>query len=919
MQALGNCHRLIGTCCVVIASVVGADPITWTGEDEPTAFFDLGGNWEPSGAPGSDDTAIVPEDAVVSPILRNSQTIGILQAPGGLRLNAILTVVQPSSVSGLIPWGAGTKRVRTTQAFTFGGDNNLKPIVLEGEGTLGLGKFIHDGGTTIGSASMTAPFVNRGGILKLDGAPSFTELTNEDRLELTRTRVTQGLIENTATVTYAHDPGLNGGGSLDDFKQTAGVLKGSSGELEITGDVQHYDGGEIEVADGADLRIVGSALNGPSSSDQRFGGLRVARGDGTLEVSGLFQVTQDVEMSLSGDGVDSVGLIVGGLDFLNGSRVTNLGLAHFDPGTRLRGTGEFKNDSGGRVAITGGDLDAVVINANGGLIEAKGDFYIGDPGVHNESGADWKFLESVTLGAVPGATTMALRNTGSVIVDIPSMGNSSVEEVRLQVPLTQTAGYTWVRQGKLRLQAGGGLAGLVQVGSDQTEARFSLEGSDYDIRPGFTSECFYFSTFAIGGSETDNPVVRVLSDWTMTGPGYHEMLGGELLLVDGSVIGNSGRLALYSGRIDNNNGEGGIINDGRLIFTSPIIDVAVLNEGGLEFHGMTTALEDGVFINSKGAEASFYDGADLTMIGDANSPEGIGFENRGVINIHADSDITDLSIRLSNKGVIEVMDHGTLRLSDLAELDNDGLLRDGGQFFVGPQAYLVFPRNVVYIDGSTVISADQSDQLISLTGLQGKSDAERAKLLTNGVQQFSGELRVGEFGTLGGSGTVQGPGFRALGGTVSGTLTLDTDQVDTDGATIAPGNSTGTLVVTGNLSSVNTVFDMELVDATTEDYDRIDIGGDMSLNGDTIQLSVLDDAEIDEGDAFDLFRAQSITGAETVNLAVPPGLVVSREVVAQGGREVLRLTIADIGPEFEPRRRQNASTLSIINLLLDDE
>jgi hypothetical protein len=108
VKPLGTLRWFGGLCCLLALHPVAADPITWEGEDAATAYFDIYANWRLTRLPGIGDTAIVPADAVVTPILRTSQTIGAQQAPGGLRLNAILTVNQAASVTGMLPWGSAS-------------------------------------------------------------------------------------------------------------------------------------------------------------------------------------------------------------------------------------------------------------------------------------------------------------------------------------------------------------------------------------------------------------------------------------------------------------------------------------------------------------------------------------------------------------------------------------------------------------------------------------------------------------------------------------------------------------------------------------------------------------------------------------------------------------------------------------------
>jgi hypothetical protein len=109
-------------------------------------------------------------------------------------------------------------------------------------------------------------------------------------------------------------------------------------------------------------------------------------------------------------------------------------------------------------------------------------------------------------------------------------------------------------------------------------------------------------------------------------------------------------------------------------------------------------------------------------------------------------------------------------------------------------------------------------------------------LINEGVLRNSGTIDVGGLvrnrnsGTLQVDGTLTAGGVRSTGSMISGGGTIDAD-VDLLGATIAPGNSPGTLTIDGNLSAdASSVLAFELGGLLQGDnYDWLNVSGNVSL------------------------------------------------------------------------------------------
>ncbi len=122
----------------------------------------------------------------------------------------------------------------------------------------------------------------------------------------------------------------------------------------------------------------------------------------------------------------------------------------------------------------------------------------------------------------------------------------------------------------------------------------------------------------------------------------------------------------------------------------------------------------------------------------------------------------------------------------------------------------------------------------------------------NGVHSFGGGVVVEQSeGSLTGNGTIQG---------ISGANTTLTVNGE-----IAPGNSIGTINVTGDLlSGPNAVFNFEI--AGVSSFDQLNISGIAQFGG-ILNVVFLDDYAPDIGDRFDLFDFATSSGSFTLNLA----------------------------------------------------
>lgn len=189
---------------------------------------------------------------------------------------------------------------------------------------------------------------------------------------------------------------------------------------------------------------------------------------------------------------------------------------------------------------------------------------------------------------------------------------------------------------------------------------------------------------------------------------------------------------------------------------------------------------------------------------------------------------------------------------DNGSFGNASLLKTGA----GTQTF----DGVLTYDGSTTVSNGVlalSGPTVALTNTPVISVKSGAALdVTGGA---SGTLSLGsqKAQTLSGAGTVRG-------------------SVVADGtfaATVAPGDSIGTLKVTGALTlAANSVVNMELNHTNAQTSDQIDVTNAITINGGTLNVTNLG-PDLVTGDVFHLFnKARVGTGFTTVNLPVSNAL-----------------------------------------------
>lgn len=133
-------------------------------------------------------------------------------------------------------------------------------------------------------------------------------------------------------------------------------------------------------------------------------------------------------------------------------------------------------------------------------------------------------------------------------------------------------------------------------------------------------------------------------------------------------------------------------------------------------------------------------------------------------------------------------------------------------------------------------------------------------------------------------------------GILKGTGTIIGDVVVTDGGTINPGHSPGTLNIVGDLTLLSDgVLTIEIADAT--DFDQINVSGLLTLGG-TLNIAFVDGFTPGEGQQFtlDIFGDADVAGSfsAVTSEGLADGLFADADLIALADGQPLDFTVAAV-------------------------
>lgn len=513
-------------------------------------------------------------------------------------------------------------------------------------------------------------------------------------------------------------------------------------------------------------------------------------GGATEEVNGAGGGTQPSPWNV-GDNLRVGNTSAGTLNILNGGEVDN-----------LNGTVGFANGSTGEVTVTGtgsswtntGILDVGLYGdgtlniLNGGSVNndlgriGTGAGSTGEVTVTG-TGSSWTSTDTLIVGRY-GIGTLNIADGGSVGNVDASIGNLTDS---FGTATVTGAGSNWTNTGE-----------LVVGNNGQGALNIADEGA---VSNG--QGVIAYQT----GSTGDATVSGAGSSWTNTGALYVGYNGDATLTIE-----NGGTVDSDQGIVGNSAGSTGgvtVTGTGSSWTNSGALAVGFSGAGTLD-------IEDGG-----------------TLSFTTNGAIGDGTGSSGTVTVTgAGSNLTgagDLAIGYNGSGTLTLSDGGTLS-ADIVSLGertgSTGTLNIGaatGDTAAG--AGTVSTPLLAFGDGTGTLVFNHTD---TAYGFGADISGNGTVLHEAGTTLFSGD-------SSGYTGT-----FHLTGGTIGGNGILGGTLDVGSGATVAPGNSVGTLNVTNATFNTGSVYEVELNDggfAAGTNNDLLNAGGTVTINGGTVHVT----------------------------------------------------------------------------------
>ncbi|UWN51657.1 Extracellular serine protease [Alcanivorax sp. ALC70] len=433
--------------------------------------------------------------------------------------------------------------------------------------------------------------------------------------------------------------------------------------------------------------------------------------------------------------------------------------------------------------------------------------------------------------------------------------------------------------GVLDIEDGGRVTALqTYIGSDLGDGQVVLSGDGSRLDAGNTLSVGEIGpgTLTLGAGTTVTNDIGYVGSF-VDGEGLVQVQGGRWenrsdLVVGGDgdgevIVGAGGTVISDNGFVGSGAGGQGRVSlggaDARWEMASNLV-VGSLGSGEITVNAGATLSNGLAFVGSEAGSSG-----SVTVLGN-----GALWNNRGAIllgnNGNGELTIADGGTVRANGVVIGVSASGTgsLTLSEGGTLETPWVDRDAGTgtfYFDGgrllassdqDRLFLNFnDGDVVIRAGGAIIDSNGHDLIINtaLDGDGGLTKAGTGTLVLNGNNLFRGASRV-DGGALIVNGAVAGSTVTvADGALLGGTGTLGGARL-TDGATLAPGNSIGTLTVDGDLVfESGSVFMVE--GAGDGSADRVRVTGAATLNGGSV-------AHIDAGGDYQPFTRYTLIDAD---------------------------------------------------------
>ena len=798
---------------------------------------------------------------------------------GHVTLNGGTITTNGDEAYGLHAYGNsdidGTATVVTHGDLSFGAfaesDSQITldgtSITTTGNGAIGV-LANNDAGTTGGSVTLTngsvtandrALFATDGGTITSNGTALSSTADSANTIEM---GVAQANAGGTVTVNGGDLTGT--GGRVNGLLAlTGGTITASDASITMSGDRSRgaYAGADDSSASSITISDSSITTDGLLSH-----GLFAKRESGTAADTVASISATNVTISTDGDGANGVYADVGGTITIDGGTVTTAGTGgiglHAQNGDDgMTGAGTL-NATNVAVTTTGDNAFGAYAEQGGYLIMNGGSITTSGAGAHGlaVSGGNFPDTEAPLPTSIIEATgvtvtTSAADAAGLAFADGGAIGleNSTVTSAGTGALVNVDQGDAIIALVGSTLTSGNGTAvdisrsgdgggrmvyaafadgsvvtgdiidtgvkdgGSTQLMLDGSELRGTVRGIDAMEMTNAT----WSSTgdadvmqLSLSGDNIFNTVADTAVDGTLTGDGTLTKTGTATLTLSGDNSGYAGTTTIDAGTL--------------LLTGSYASNVTIDTDGTLQVgDGGTSGDLTGSTVNNGTLVFNRSDDYDYTgaLSGDGSLVK----QGDGLLLLSGDYSYTGQtvveggSIRLAAALDPEtdlVIDGGDFDLSDRSQEVNS-LSGAGGTVLLGTTGVLTVNQDVNTefagsIAGSGTFNKDGTGSL-NLTGTSsftGTANVNGGRLAVNGT--LPGNVVVNDGGTLGGNGTVA-------------SITANS------GGIVAPGNSIGTLNVTGDVAfTPGSIYQVE-VDAAGNS-DRINATGAANITGGTVQV-----------------------------------------------------------------------------------
>lgn len=746
-----------------------------------------------------------------------------------------------------------------------------KRAILENDGQVDVTGMIYSNGkmdiTGSGTVSLLGGMIRADDLsnaARIEGAGSITRIGSIEKLEFSNSGVINANLNGIPLILDAL-PGIK-------TLHNVGHLRASNGgKLRIQGNGDTTPSGIIQNSGGTIAALDGSLVE-LYSLDIRNGTLSTA-GTGRIEVTGRNVAVRTV---------------------------TNEGLLNVNNGQQLTLAGSITNNGAIR-------LDAVTSNTELFITGLPGDdFSIGGNGVLELGHATRSVIRSVGPGLVNG-TDHSIRGTG-VVQGVKRLANSGLIDADVSasaLKITSVNAGAITNTGVMRARNG---ATLDVTGADAySPVQVNNTGGIIQAQDGSLVQLSHATL--TGGTLTTagNGVIRLPT--SVTAIGSLENLGtldirGSTTVLSGTIT-NQGSMLLGSG----SSGASLNISPGVILAGGGTLTLSNSTSNSIASAGVNTGTltnETGHTIQGAGKIGSY----------------GMTLVNRGLIEANQSNALvlaeSGVAANVVNEGTLRAAAGSTLHVKqNLTNFNESTQTLTGGRYEALGTLRLPVAGGIVrngadiVLDGAASRLYDGDNGTVdALSGFTtnlntGRFEVRNGRDFAVGVFDNAGTIDVGAGSTLTATTYTQTAGITVVDGSllVAGDLALNGGAFTGSGTvagnilnngSLSPGNSPGTMSLTGNYTQIAGALEMELGKLG---YDRLLVSGSATLGG-VLNVSLWS-APGDPlfapaaGQQFDLLLAEVVAGKfGSVNLPAVAGIVWDLQYLmdAAGTTDIVRLT-----------------------------